>query len=226
MPRSGFDRHPYGAVARFYDELAALYSRGRIESSKQRHLAHLEPGMRVLFAGVGRGSDALAAARRGVRVTGIDLAPRMLARVARSFEAQGLPARWIEGDVAAHEPEVPYDAVVAHYFLNLWDTARAEAMARHLAHCVRSGGPLFVADFARPGPELGARLRAYAYYAPVDAIAWALGLCALHPILDYGAILPAAGFEIVEQTRLPVFAGGDPAYVAIRAIRAPESRSP
>lgn len=218
-PKTGFDRHPYGVVAGFYDELAALYSRGRIERSKQILLNGFEPGSRVLFVGVGRGSDALAAARRGLRVTGIDLAPEMLARAAARFEAEGLAATWLEADVAAHRPSERYDAVVAHYFLNLWGTARAEAMARHLARCVRPGGQLFVADFARPGPGLAARLRAHAYYAPVDAIAWALGLCALHPILDYEKILPAAGWKIVEQRRLPVFGGGDPAFVAIRAER-------
>lgn len=215
----GFDRHPYGAVASFYDELAGFYSRGRIERSKQILQAGLEPGLRVLFAGVGRGSDALAAARRGLHVTGIDLAPRMLARVAKRFDAAGLEATWILGDAATHRPTVPYDAVVAHYFLNLWGTSQAEAMARHLAGCVRPGGELFVADFARPGAGLGARLRAYAYYAPVDAIAWSLGLGALHRILDYEAILPAAGWKIVEQVRLPVLNGGDPAFVAIRAER-------
>ena len=47
----------------------------------------------------------------------------------------------------------------------------------------------------------------------------ALGLCALHPILDYGALLPAAGFRVVGERRFPVLLGRDPAYVSIVAER-------
>lgn len=221
MSRTGprFDRHPYGLVATFYDELAGFYSRDRIERSKQLGLSALVPGERVLFAGVGRGSDALEAARRGVRVTALDLSPRMLGRAAERFASAGLAAKWIVGDVAAHRPAEPYDAVVAHYFLNLWDHAQAGAMAAHLASLVRPGGRLIVADFARPAGGLLARLLAYAYYGPVDVVAWMLGLCALHPILDYQAILPAAGWVIDAEERLPVFGCADPAYVSIRATR-------
>jgi ubiquinone/menaquinone biosynthesis C-methylase UbiE len=64
--------HSYDGVAAIYDELAGLYSFGRIEASKQIEIASLAPQERVLFAGVGRGSEAVEAARRGAHVTAVD----------------------------------------------------------------------------------------------------------------------------------------------------------
>lgn len=214
-----FGAHPYGAVAAVYDELATLYSLGAIDRSKGAGVEALAPGERVLFVGVGRGSDALVAARRGCRVTAIDLAPAMLARFRASLDREGLAAETIEGDVADHRPAELYDAVVAHYFLNLWDAPLAGAMLARLRSYLRPGGRLVVADFARPSGGVVASLLANAYYRPIDWLAWALGFCALHPILDYGELLPAAGFRITSERRFPVLGGRDPAYVSIVAER-------
>lgn len=214
-----FGAHPYGAVAAVYDELATLYSLAAIDRSKRAGVEALTPGERVLFAGVGRGKDALLALRRGVRVTAIDLAPAMLARFRAALARAGLEARTIEGDVADHRPDEPYDAVVAHYFLNLWDAETAGAMLVRLRMLLRPGGRLVLADFAPPSGGLVARVLTAAYYRPIDWIAWALGFCALHPILDYAALLPAAGYRLVRTQRFPVLFGENPAYVSIVAER-------
>lgn len=214
-----FDDYPYDAVAFLYDELASLYSRGRIQRSKASQLSAIAKGDRVLYAGVGRGADALLAARFGARVTAIDLSARMLARCERRLAREGLAAQLIHGDVADHRPEADYDVVVANYFLNLFDVARAREMARRLGGLVRRGGLLMLADFARPSGSRLARALASAYYRPVNGLAWALGFCALHPILDYAKLLEPLGFRIRTERRFPVLAGRDPAYVSIIAER-------
>ncbi|MBY0399033.1 class I SAM-dependent methyltransferase [Myxococcota bacterium] len=218
-PVPAFDTHSYGALAGIYDELATCYSLGAIDRSKRAGAATLVAGERVLFAGVGRGTDALLAARRGVRVTAIDLAPAMLARLRGSLAREGLPAETLEGDVADHRPAAPYDAVVAHYFLNLWDAPQAAAMLVRLRALLRPGGRLVVADFARPEGGRLARCLTAAYYRPIDWVAWMLGFCALHPILDYAALLPAAGFRIRHEERFAVLWGANPAYASIVAER-------
>ena len=55
----------YAAVAWCYDEIATCYSLGGIARAKASQVSHLEPGRRVLYAGVGRGREAVLAARRG-----------------------------------------------------------------------------------------------------------------------------------------------------------------
>ena len=108
-----FDTYSYASLAFIYDELASLYSFGRIAQSKRAQLGEIEPGARVLYAGVGRGEDAILAARFGAQVTAIDLAPTMLRRLEKKLAQEGLQAELIEGDVAEHEVEEAYDVVVA-----------------------------------------------------------------------------------------------------------------
>lgn len=214
-----FDAYPYESVAWLYDELAALYSLGRIARSKLAQLDGIEVGDRVLFAGVGRGVDALVAVRRGAKVTAVDLSPRMLERCARGLAREGLMAELIHGDVADHRPERAYDVVVANYFLNLFDDARAGEMIRHLGQLVRPGGLLVLADFARPLGGAVARAITNAYYRPVNWIAWALGFCALHPIPDYPRLLAPLHFRLRSERRFPVLFGSNPAFVSIAAER-------
>ena len=214
-----FDEYSYGPVAGFYDWLAAFYSRGQIGASKRGQLEVIESGDRVLYAGVGRGADALMAARFGAHVTGVDLAPEMLERLAKQFALEDLEAELICGDVASHKPVELYDVVVANYFLNLFDVERAREMLRHLGELVRPGGTLLLTDFALPKGGPVARAITEIYYRPVNWIAWALGLCDLHPILDYARLVEPMGFRIETERRFPVLLGANPAYISIVARR-------
>lgn len=215
-----FAAHSYEGVASFYDELASLYSLGRIDASKRCQIELLEPGERVLFAGVGRGRDALAAARRGAEVTAVDLSPRMLARFQADLDREGLSATVIRGDIAEHRAPGGYDTVVAHYFLNLYDETEARQMLAVLIALTRPGGRIFVADFAPgEGSRIGRWLTAL-YYHPLNWIAWALGYCALHPILVYPELVEGTDLRIQSTQRFPLFGGlADPAYLALRAER-------
>jgi len=56
---------------------------------------------RVLDVATGSGNAALAAARRGCDVIGIDYVPSLLARARRRADAEGLPAEFVEGDAEA-----------------------------------------------------------------------------------------------------------------------------
>ncbi len=216
-----FDRYGYGSVAGFYDELAAFYSRGRIGATKQSQLQYLKPADRVLYPGVGRGEDAIQAARLGVEVTAIDVSQPMLRRFRRELDRERLEAELIQADVSIHRPREPYDVVVANYFLNLFEADRARAMLALLGGWLRPGGLLLISDFARPLGGPLARLLSEAYYRPINWIAWALSLCALHPILDYRRLLAPPTFRIVSEDRLPVLLGQNPAYIAIVAERLP-----
>jgi 2-polyprenyl-3-methyl-5-hydroxy-6-metoxy-1,4-benzoquinol methylase len=214
-----FDEYSYGSIAGIYDWLAAVYSRGRIGASKRAHLDAIECGDRVLYVGVGRGEDALLAARSGARVTAIDLAPEMLERLSKQLGREDLESDLICGDVSNHQPGELYDVVVANYFLNLFDVERAREMLRHLGELVKPGGSLLLTDFALPRGGSFARAITELYYRPVNWIAWVFGFCALHPILDYARLIEPMGFWIRSERRWPVLFGANPAYVSIVACR-------
>jgi len=124
-----------------------------------------------------------------------------------------------EGSAAMKVMRASYDVVVANYFLNLFDVDRAGRMMRILAERVRPDGLLICADFARPaGGRLG-RWITQAHYRPANWVAWALGFCDLHPILDYPRLLEPLGFRIRHEQRFPVWLGQNPAYMMVVAER-------
>lgn len=214
-----FDRYGYGPVSAVYDEIAGFYSLGRIDETKRLSTEHLKPGDRVLYPGVGRGREAFAAVALGASVTAVDLSSEMLGRFRNKLEGQGLHAELIEADVSQHQPESVYDVVVANYFLNLFEASRASAMLDQLAQWLRPGGLLLISDFARPSGSLLGQMLSELYYRPVNAVAWALGLCALHPILDYASMLDPTRFRIRSVQHLPLWRGRNPAYMSLVAER-------
>ena len=214
-----FDEYSYGRVAGVYDLLAGLYSFGQIGATKRVQLDSIKSGDRVLYAGAGAGDELLLAARFGARVTAVDLAEEMLERVSKRFVREGLSSELICGDVASHKPDELYDVVVANYFLNLFDTERAREMARHLCELVKPGGTLLLTDFALPKGGPLARLISEMYYRPINWIAWVLGFCALHPILDHARLIEPMGFRIRSAQRFPILSGANPAFVSIVAQR-------
>jgi ubiquinone/menaquinone biosynthesis C-methylase UbiE len=208
-------------VAWCYDELAAAWSLGRIGAAKRWHLAQLAPGAHVLYAGAGRGAEALLALRQGARVTAIDCSPGMLGRFARSLarepQQDAHRAELCLQDLFDHRgPPGGYDVVAAHFFLNVFDAAgMREALAR-IVSLVRPGGQLVIADFARPSGGPAARAFGHAYYGVVDLAGFALGLAALHAVHDYPAALRPLGFEIVERRAFGRLPGGAPLFEAMR----------
>lgn len=213
------DAYSYDAVAGFYDELAGLYSLGRIERSKAYHLRGIRPGDRALYVGVGRGRDALAAARVGARVTALDVSPRMLARVAAARDREGLELELIEGTLANLPATRSFDLVVANYFLDLFDDASMRETLRALLDRVDPGGRFCVADFAPPTDTWLSRWLTAAYYHPLNWIASLAGFCARHPIADHPRLLAAAGMRVDEVARFPIGSPSMPAYCAVLATK-------
>lgn len=210
----------YGAVAWCYDELCAVYSFGCIRAAKRAHLAELVAGERVLYVGVGRGEEAVEAARRGAVVTGVDCSAAMLGRLRRRLDAEGLAAELIEGDLFEHRaPSAGYDVVVAHFVLDLFELPLMREALGHLGAGVAAGGRLVVADFASPRGGLLSRGVSQLNYRAVDLAAAATGLAALHPIHDYPVELERLGHQVIRREGFGLLPGGAPLYESISARR-------
>jgi cyclopropane fatty-acyl-phospholipid synthase-like methyltransferase len=72
----------------------------------------LAEGDRVLDLACGHGRIALELARRGYRVTGLDLSPRSLRFARESAERAGLEIDWIEADMREIPTGAEFDAIV------------------------------------------------------------------------------------------------------------------
>lgn len=188
----------YDRVARFYDGLATLYSLGRIRACKHAQLGELKAGQRVLFAGAGSGEEAVLAARVGARVSVAELAPRMLARARRRFQAAGLAGEIevLAGDVLQLRREGGYDVVLAQFFLNVFGPELMPEVLGHLARQLRPGGRLLIADFAPATGSPGGRWFRRLYFGCAVRAFHLLAGNALHALYDYTPILAAAGLRL------------------------------
>ena len=139
-----------------YDDYAAEYSayvaqreRGGPTGDPMGILPHLltllgdVAGRRVLDAGCGEGYLARILAEHGARVTGIDLAPRLV-ELARSRDADGA-IDYRVADLSAPLPDEAgsFDAVASYLVLN--DVEDYRAFAATVAQVLRPGGRAVVA---------------------------------------------------------------------------------
>lgn len=132
--------------------------------------AGLTPGERVLDIACGTGNAALRAAERGARVTGVDLAERLVRVAATRAQAAGVDARFLVGDAE----QLPVPDASADAVLSVFGVMFAPGAARAAAEIVRvlaPGGRALVTAWVRTGAlaEVGAATaRAQAALAPED----------------------------------------------------------
>lgn len=123
----------------------------------------------ALDVGCGTGFLALELATRGLRVTGIDFAPAMIALAGQKAVARGLPIRFEEAD-AERLPfsRGSFDFVISRHVL--WTLPHPEAAIDEWIRVLRPGGRLAVVDGrADPGagPPAAENARASREYAAV-----------------------------------------------------------
>jgi demethylmenaquinone methyltransferase/2-methoxy-6-polyprenyl-1,4-benzoquinol methylase len=107
--------------------------------------AVVRPGDRVLDACCGTGDLALACARAGGRVTGLDFSPRMLVKARE--KAPGL--RWVQGDLLALPFEdASFDAATVGFGVR--NVSDLEAAFGELARVLRPGGRLGCLEITQP----------------------------------------------------------------------------
>jgi demethylmenaquinone methyltransferase / 2-methoxy-6-polyprenyl-1,4-benzoquinol methylase len=139
--RSMFDR-----IAPVYDGMNRVMTLGL--DRKWRRLtaeAVVRPGDRVLDACCGTGDLALAAARAGGRVTGVDFSGEMLARA----ERKAPEFDWVQADAAALPfPDESFETVTVGFGIR--NLADLEAGLRELARVLVPGGRLGCLEITRP----------------------------------------------------------------------------
>ena len=107
-------------------------------------------GSQFLDVACGSGQLALWAARDGVNVTGVDIAPNLVERAQSRADAEGLKARFLEGD-AEDLPfeDASFDVVTS--VIGAMFAPRPDLVARELLRVCSPGGTIAMANWTAEG---------------------------------------------------------------------------
>jgi SAM-dependent methyltransferase len=122
---------------------------------------------RVLDVATGSGNAALAAARRGTDVIGVDYVPALLERARLRTRAEGLEATFVEGDAEALPFENGSFDVVSSVF-GVMFAPNQERTAAELVRVTRPGGRIGLVSHT-PDGFVGQVFRINARHAPPPA---------------------------------------------------------
>jgi ubiquinone/menaquinone biosynthesis C-methylase UbiE len=129
--------------------------------------ADLHAGWRVLDVATGSGNAAIAAARLGCRVVGVDYVPALLARGRERAAAEGLDVELLEGD-AEDLPftDASFDAVVSVF--GTMFAPDHEKTASELLRVSRPGGTIGLVSWT-PDGFIGEMFRTISAHVPPPA---------------------------------------------------------
>ena len=147
----------FGLIAKGYETGAAEFVRR----------LGLAPGTQVLDIACGTGNLTLPAARTGAAVTGVDIATNLLEQARSRAAAEGLAARFDEGDAEKLPyPDASFDAVISMF--GVMFAPRPELAAAELLRVCRPGGTIALANWT-PGGFVGQMFRTITGHVPPPA---------------------------------------------------------
>ena len=145
-------------------DYAAVATRIVLIAEQLVDAADLHAGQAVLDVATGSGNAALAAARCGCRVTGIDYVPSLLDQARARAAVEGLDIDFREGDAERLPFDADaFDAVVS--CLGVMFTPDQEGAAAELARVCRPGGTIALASWT-PASFVGGMFRTVASRLP------------------------------------------------------------
>jgi len=158
-------------------------------AAKLVKFAQVAAGQRVLDVACGTGVVALTAARRGAKVSGLDLSPVLLERARYNASIAGADIDFVEGDAEVLPyPEASFDIVLSQY--GHMFAPRPAVAVREMLRVLRVGGRI---AFSTWPPELftARQFPLIARYAPPPA-----------PGVEPGASPPLWGDPNIVRERL------------------------
>ncbi|MBN1657342.1 MAG: class I SAM-dependent methyltransferase [Anaerolineae bacterium] len=185
-----------------YERGMGVLTLGRWEQVQRETAGRVGTGERVLDVGCGTGALASKMARRGAKVTAIDVSSAMLAQAAERLAQEGLAEGVALREMGVAEldvlPDSAFDVVTSVLVLSeLSNEEMAYALAE-FRRLLRPGGRLLIADEVLPGSVVG-RVATWLVRLPFAIAAFLLTQTMTHRVSGLRERMAAAGFDVVEE---------------------------
>ena len=125
---------------------------------------NIPAGTKVLDVACGAGQTALPMARKGIQVTGLDLASNLVKEARKQAQAEGLKVQFDEGDAE----ELPYDDAsfdVVFSLIGAMFAPQPHKVAAEFARVCRPGGRIIMGNWT-PGGFVGQMFKTMAQHVP------------------------------------------------------------
>lgn len=148
-----------------YTIFAQPMEAGAIEFFDRLNIAK---GTRLLDVGCGAGQLTIPAARRGIDVTGLDLAQNLVDHANVRAQAEGLTIEILQGDAESLPfPDASFDAVLS--FIGSMFAPRPDLVASEMARVCRPGGQMIMGNWT-PSGFVGQMFKIVGKHVPPPAI--------------------------------------------------------
>ena len=139
----------FDAVAGFYDKLSMLVFGTAMRRAQTTHLHDIPPGSKVLILGGGTGwlLSELFAVNPTCKVWYIDASSRMISLSKRAMQNSTQEIVFIHGTEEAIPIGVTFDAVITHFYLDLFPHDPCIRIIHKIRSIIRTTGLWLVCDF-------------------------------------------------------------------------------
>jgi SAM-dependent methyltransferase len=145
----------------------------------------VEPGARILDVACGAGQTAIPMSRLGAKVTGVDIATNLIEQARARAQAEGLDARFEEGDAEMLPfADGSFDIVIS--LIGAMFAPRPELVAAELKRVCRPGGKIIMGNWT-PAGFVGQMFKIHGKHVPPPATpALASGASVMAPPVKWG----------------------------------------
>lgn len=190
-----------------YDRGIALLSGGRINRIYERIASEFGKGeSRILELGCGTGNLSIACARKGAKVTALDINPGMLEVAMRKTEENHLEDRieYLEIGVAeihSYFKGLEFDSCVSCLaFSELTEDEQTYAISAAYS-ILKPGGLMIIADEVKP-LRISMQLYRAIVGLPLKIMAYILTQSTTRPLRDLTPIMTSTGFTKIQEERM------------------------
>ena len=144
-----------------YGVFAEYLEKGALEFFER---LHARPGTRLLDVACGAGQLTLPAARKGIQVTGLDLAANLVQQARAKAAAEGLRIQVDEGDAEnLPYPDASFDVVMS--LIGSMFAPRPELVASEMVRVCRPGGNVIMGNWT-PDGHIGQMFKVIGKHVP------------------------------------------------------------